>query len=95
MAHITSSNLFLTPYKRPIAKTKSTTPSIGNPGGGGGIGGGGSPPNWALHTKLIKTNKIEANFLLFCNIILRKNIKKSELPKILSIKCPFKCKNHR
>ena len=60
-----------------------TIPSTGNPGGGGGIGGGGSPPNCALHTKLIKTNKIEANFLLFCVIILRKSIKKSELTKNL------------
>ena len=56
-----------------------TNPSIGNPGGGGGIGGGGLA--CAVHTKLINTNKIEAKILLFCIIILRKNIKKSELTK--------------
>jgi len=60
---------------------KSTGPSIANPGGGGGIGGGGV--SCAAHTKLINTNKIEANFLLFCIIILRKCIKKSELTKNL------------
>ena len=76
-----SSNFFLMPYKIPRTKTKTTAPSTGVPGGGGGIGGGGSPPNWAVHTKLIKTNKIEANFLLFCILILRKCIKKSELTK--------------
>ena len=43
-------------------------PSIGKPGGGGGEGGGGipSPVLWAMHTKLINTNKIEANNFLFC-----------------------------
>ena len=71
------------PYKIPSTKTKTTAPSIGNPGSGGGIGGGGGgiPRDCAVHTKLIKTNKIEANFLLFCILILCKCIKKSELTK--------------
>ena len=44
---------------------------MGNPGGGGGIGGGGDPPPiWASHTKLINTNKIEANIFLFCMFIM-------------------------
>ncbi|WP_405295428.1 hypothetical protein [Algibacter sp. Ld11] len=46
-----------------------TPPSIGKPGPGGN-GGGGMPPPWAVHTKLINTNKIEANILLFCIIIM-------------------------
>ncbi len=41
---------------------------MGKPGGGG-AGGGRSPPAWAMHTKLINTNKIEATILLFCIII--------------------------
>lgn len=43
--------------------------SIARPGGGGGCGGGGLPV-CAKHTKLINTNKIEANILLYCTVIL-------------------------
>ena len=58
------SSFFLIPYIIPTIKTTiKAPPSTGNPGGGGGAGGGGSPPNCAVHTKLIKTNKIEASFL--------------------------------
>lgn len=41
---------------------------MGRPGGGGGDGGGGIPSFslCATHTKLINTNKIEANNFLFC-----------------------------
>ncbi len=42
-------------------------PSIGVPGGVGGPEGVGG--SCAEHTKLINTNKIEANVLLFCIII--------------------------
>jgi len=84
------SSFFLIPYTIPSIKTTiKAPPSTDNPGGGGG----GGP--WAVHTKLIKTNKIEANFLLFCTIILRKCIKKGELSKIKTLKSPFKGKNNR
>ncbi len=45
-------------------------PSIGVPGGVGGPGGSGTPSPWAMHTKLINTNKIEAKIFLFCILIM-------------------------
>jgi hypothetical protein len=51
-----------------------TPPSIGKPTGGGGVGGGGN--FCATHTKLINTNKIEANILLFCMFIVWQMYKK-------------------
>lgn len=52
----------------PANNKMGKAPSMGNPGGGGGDGGGGipSPVLCAIHTKLIKTNKIEAKIFLFC-----------------------------
>lgn len=55
---------------------------MGRPTGGGGWGGGGKlPPPWATHTKLINTNKIEANILLFCIIIGTQMYKKKSVSK--------------
>ncbi len=49
----------------------SNPPSIGKPGGGGGgNGGGGITSPCAVLTKLINTNKTEANILLFCIVIV-------------------------
>tara|TARA_R110001583_G_scaffold69154_1_gene196304 strand:+ start:1296 stop:1649 length:354 start_codon:yes stop_codon:yes gene_type:complete len=56
-------------------------PSIGNSGGGGIPGGGGGGP-CAAHTKLINTNKIEANILLFCIIIRSQMYRKKSLNNI-------------
>lgn len=53
----------------PTQTPNSTPPSIGKPYGVGAPGGGGSKP-WATDTKLINTNKIEANILLFCIIFM-------------------------
>ena len=55
------------PKKRPTINKTSNPPSIGTPTGPGGPGGGGGGV-CAAHTKLINTNKIEANIFLFCII---------------------------
>ena len=49
---------------------------MGKPGGGG-VGGGGT--FWATQTKLINTNKIEANSLLFCIFIMSQMYKKKRV----------------
>ena len=55
-------------------------------------GGGGAASGWALHTKLINTNKIEANVFLFCIIISGgKCIKKCVSTKLFK---SFFCKKH-
>ena len=46
--------------------TRALTP-IDRPGGG--VGGGGGGTFCATHAKLINTNKIEANILLFCIVM--------------------------
>jgi hypothetical protein len=60
---------FLIPKNKPKTTPNITPMSIARPGGGGGCGGGGLPV-CAKHTKLINTNKIEANILLYCTVIL-------------------------
>ena len=62
-------NNFLTPKIIPRPNKAKMPPSMGSPGGGGGEGGGGPTP-WATDTKLINTNKIEANIFLFCTTII-------------------------
>lgn len=64
---------------------------MGKPTGGGGCGGGGIfPPPWAIHTKLINTNKIEANVLLFCIIIGTQMYKKKGVSKRINRKNIYK-----
>lgn len=66
---------------------------MGRPTGGGGCGGGGP---WATHTKLINTNKIEANILLFCIIIGTQMYKKKSVSKRVLLKKHLQsAKNHR
>ncbi|MCB4807210.1 hypothetical protein LG651_03025 [Tamlana sp. 62-3] len=56
---------------------------MGKPYGGGALGGGGLV--CPTHTKLINTNKIETNILLFCSVMGSQMYEKKRARKVNSL----------